>query len=265
MKKPEDISDAETNKVLSDPELSSEIKNFLREKKVSISPEKLPPDVLKAAIADIYNRKSLLDAKKDALGATFTSCDYISDDVVAKALLNEEMRKALENQLKASNSEYPLELASPDTIKAAISTIILNTQLKQSEAQQIKTNCISPVQISDELLNAALANHEVRKILSAGIKSQGIDEPISQVSRDTVKETFAAIATLARQPATPCIPDHLLDQIFSDAKACELLRDVMKQNNIKGEPHDLSDIAKRFIVYALIKQGAISFGENKDL
>jgi len=265
VKKPEDISDAEAAQALADPAEHAEILAFLAEHNVSMPPEQLPSDALKAAIADIHNRKTQSTAKADNDTVAAVSPDDITDDMVARALQNNEMRRALEALLKSTGHDDPLDLAPQAILKLAVAAIIQHAQ-----SQQFETDNITPDQISEKMLDAALANDQMRAALSSALKMQGVEQPLDQVPREIIKAAFAAMAAIAQQrqqqksPERPQIPDRLVAQIFADPRGDGVLRDVMRQNNLEGEPQDLPDGIKRQIVEVLVQQGVINFGEDRD-
>lgn len=270
MKKPEDISSTDVAEALADPVQRAELTAFLATHNVSLPPEELPSDVLKAALADIGNRKTQPQAQTGADEATLAlSSSAITDDMVARALQNAEMRKALEGLLKANGYDGPLEQAPSAMIKTAIVTIFQYAQSQQSEPRQpgTGTGTLKPDQISDEMLDAALANERMREALSNALKTLGVEKPLDEAPRDLVRAAFAAMAAVAeqrQQAHKPQIPDEVVAQIFADPRVDGLLRDFMQQNGLEGEPQDLPDHGKRQIVEVLIQQGAISFGENKE-
>ncbi len=110
----------------------------------------------------------------------------------------------------------------------------------------------------------ALADPAFRRQLSDILVASGhppLDELPLREQRNVARQMREA-----RQqddaPDLPQIPDALVRQIFADSQAQELLRDVMRQNNLPGAPADLPLEIQRAIVAALVKAGAISLGET---
>lgn len=77
-------------------------------------------------------------------------------------------------------------------------------------------------------------------------------------------ERAAAIAGQAPLPsAEPEIPDQLIEHIFADSRAQDLLREFMRKNHLTGAPSDLALQTKRQIVENLVAQGVIKFGDEQ--
>ncbi|MEN2495270.1 MAG: hypothetical protein TECD_01191 [Hyphomicrobiaceae bacterium hypho_1] len=264
MKKPDDISDSEAIEASSDPDQRKEIMNFLAENKVSIPLEKLPSEVLKAALADIYNRKVLSQMRVSTEDIAFFKPENIKDEIVSRAINNDEMREALKRLFEGSNYDDPLTQAPPEKIKAGILAIILCSQNIKSKSEQPYISDVSYEHVSNEMLDAALENRKMREIIQAALKTLGVNKPINQVPRKFIKALFSAIGSMAHGKKDAIhISNNLLEQIFSDPKASKLLRDVMRHNNLKGEPINLPDITKRKIVSTLVQRGAIVLGTEQ--
>jgi hypothetical protein len=110
-----------------------------------------------------------------------------------------------------------------------------------------------------EAEDRALADPAFRRQLSAvlveGYKLE--DMPLGQ-QRSAARQFREA---QQQQQEAPEIPDALVQHIFADPDAQEMLRDAMRQNDLSGEPADLPLETQRAIVAALMQQGVIQFGD----
>ncbi len=114
----------------------------------------------------------------------------------------------------------------------------------------------------------ALADPDFRRQLSELLVANGyqaFDElPLSE-QRNATRQIAPKMRKAQHQEEAPApdeIPDALVQHIFADPSLQELLREVMRQNNLAGEPADLSIDMQRSIVAALVKAGAINLGET---
>lgn len=132
-------------------------------------------------------------------------------------------------------------------------------------------------EIPQELLDQVLADPEAVAALQELAGRAGVTTPVAEMDRaEQVALVTAMIGAAQRAeaqsgngapeaannnaPSDPAaIPEGLIQQVFSDPRADEILRDIMANNQLAGEPADLDDEIKRAIVQMLIDQGVISF------
>ena len=134
-------------------------------------------------------------------------------------------------------------------------------------------------EIPDELLNQVLADPEAVAALQNLAGRAGVTTPVAEMPRSEQVALVTAMMGLAQQaeaqgglpqaansntPGNPAdIPADLIEQVFGDPRADEILRDIMHGNQLTGEPADLPEDIKRAIIQLLIDQGVISFEENQ--
>jgi hypothetical protein len=109
----------------------------------------------------------------------------------------------------------------------------------------------------------ALADPDFRRELSEALVRSGykpLDEmPLSE-QRNATRQISKQMREAQQQQeasASVEIPDALVQHIFADPRAQEMLRDVMQQNNLSSAPSDLPLEVQRAIIAALVKQGII--------
>ncbi|MGO9476008.1 MAG: hypothetical protein ACLPWS_21775, partial [Rhodomicrobium sp.] len=85
-----------------------------------------------------------------------------------------------------------------------------------------------------------------------------------ETQREAVAAMMAAMQETKHEteaPEAPDIPDAMVRHVFADPQAQELLREVMRQNDLPGAPADLPFEVQRAIAAALIEKGIIKYGE----
>lgn len=123
-------------------------------------------------------------------------------------------------------------------------------------------------QIPDELLEKALNDPQMREMLEKMHAQTGNPTPFAEVPKEHQKAALAALAAglkaqqegAAQTIAPEQIPEELVDQIFADPRAKEMLAKFTADQGLEGAPQDLPLDTKRQIVAALIKAGAIGVG-----
>ena len=126
-------------------------------------------------------------------------------------------------------------------------------------------------EISDEALSRVLADPEAIKVLEVLAAREGISTPFLEIHRDKQIELVAKMMEMARAAQEQAdgsnppidaqsIPDEIVVQVFSDPRADKLLREIMSQSDLTGEPADLPFNIKQAIVSMMVERGIIRFG-----
>lgn len=121
-------------------------------------------------------------------------------------------------------------------------------------------------QITDEVLDEILNNPDAVEAVEALAKQEGIEKPLSEMSREEQASLVglmlqrAQAANLGGGDVDPDdIPDELIAAVFSDPQGNAILREIMRDNQLEGDPADLPRETKQLIVKLLVDQGVISF------
>lgn len=92
----------------------------------------------------------------------------------------------------------------------------------------------------------------------------GATTPFGDLPVEKQKEMLAGLAMSMKAQAAAAgadaYPDEVVEGIFSNVDAAPLLRKVMTDNGLTGEPADLPLETKRKIFEALVKAGALQLG-----
>ena len=127
---------------------------------------------------------------------------------------------------------------------------------------------ISPDQITDDMVAAALGDPQIRELIAGLIKQTGYEGPLEDARPGMLKAAVAAIAEhMQRSDASPPqreISDELVEAIFADPDADETLREMMRRGGLEGAPGDLPLDVKRAIVAKMVEEGIINLDGPDD-
>lgn len=121
-------------------------------------------------------------------------------------------------------------------------------------------------EITDDVLNEILGNPDAVEAVDALAKQEGIETPLVEMPRDEQARLVAMMLQRAQAASLGGgdidaneIPDELISAVFADPQGDAILREIMQDNQLDGEPSDLPDDTKRLIIKLLVDQGVISF------
>ena len=140
------------------------------------------------------------------------------------------------------------------------------------------------LEVSDDLLDEVLADPELRGQLEEMLLDAAIHEPLDMLPRETQREAVSALlaamedmpetdgvaevaaADVAPAPApmpaprpTPvvAVSDAVVHYVFADPKSHDMLKKVMREADLLGQPGDLEFDTRREIVEVLAEHGRI--------
>ncbi len=183
---------------------------------------------------------------------------HIFADPQAQEMLRDVMRQ---NNLPGAPADLPFEVQ-----RAIVAALVKQGIIKLGEAP--KDEAPELPEVPDALLDQLLADPKARAAIQHRLTQAGIDEPFERMPRETQREAVAAMMAAMQEtkheteaPEAPDIPDAMVRHVFADPQAQELLREVMRQNDLPGAPADLPFEVQRAIAAALIEKGIIKYGE----
>jgi hypothetical protein len=124
-------------------------------------------------------------------------------------------------------------------------------------------------EVPDELLDMMLADKDMVEQLEAPLKAMGMTQSLAAMPREMQRAAVAAMMAVMQKSGaddeeadtTPDIPDAAVRAVFAEPKRQALLRDVMQQNGLEGDPADLPFSVQRKIVEALVQADALSLAD----
>ncbi len=122
------------------------------------------------------------------------------------------------------------------------------------------------------MLPQILADPEAVNAMQVLAAREGISTPVAELAREKQVELVTQLIGMAQAAQAQSggagapgdrggIPDEIVEQVFADPRADEILRQIMSGNELSGEPADLPLEIKRAIVQMMVDQGVISFGQ----
>jgi len=213
-------------------------------------------------LASLRADRDAYNAERDAYLAAEDAKGWEEED---RALADPGFRRELSNMLVRAGYK-PLD----ETPIAEQRSDARNYLKQKHEAQgKGKAKARDLPDIPDAVLDQLLANPQARAAIQHRLDLAGIKEPFERMPRERQREAVAAMMAAMQEakeeteaPEAPDIPDELVRHAFAAPELQELLRDVMRQNDLPGAPKDLPFEMQRAIAAALIKQGVIKFGEG---
>lgn len=123
-------------------------------------------------------------------------------------------------------------------------------------------------QITDELLDRALSQPQLRDMLEKLHGANGATTAFEALARDEQKQLLAELSMRLQdapaQPAPHEVPDQAVHQIFAAPETDAIIRRVMSENSLEGEPADLPFETKRAIVDTLFRAGVLRVGPQPE-
>jgi len=190
----------------------------------------------------------------------------ITDEMIDTMLGNPQAVAALQGVATELGKLTPVGDMSRDEVRALIATVV---------ARQQAAETVQRPEIPEEMIDQILADPEAVAALQHLAKENGVTTPVGEMPRPAQKALIENMMAIAQQAQAAGLagaasgegsdgaaelPPGLVDQVFGDPRAQELLKKIMADNKLDGEPGDLPMEMKTAIVRMLVEQGVISFG-----